>query len=377
MNCFRFQFISNRYLFSSFYCSVRPNSNVSKSKTMQKLLNKANRKKDTKWYTPPFAQAVTLENGNSGKAVKPKRRYSDGMLRRAKYVSTVMHEAVSQIVGTGELGVSVTVEKVEVLPDMSHMNIYWQGSGNRDKDRETQLALDAKIKVLRHTLIHSHTLGNVPRPVFVKDLTASRQMEVEEILNSLNMSETAEKNLSADKDTDLVCTFEIDSTNSEFKTIDSSKSELKTINLNEESDNNICLKHEDTSDNHENENAASFRQDLYGLHHDVLTKKILDAKKIARQRPEVKSESEVQGTTLSQFDIKGKTKLFKPRVEKPRSKREMLYEMEKQIYMEKENETFKQMTVADKEDDLDLDNFIGKKYYSSIPNVEEEDFKPK
>lgn len=287
------------------------------------------RQKYANWNDPMYEKPSLVIHGSSGKPVKSKQKFSNGMQRRANYVSEVLFDDIVQIVNSGELGATATVTQVKVIPNMAHMNIYWECTGDQEKDDQTQMALAEKASQLRHKLIVAQTLGSVPMPVFVKDFTVSRQRTVEEILHQISLEVSAEAaGMESASDTSANDTHnaetgsdthnapDIDSATHNASDIDSDldvPSEQKLTDIDGNLDGNIVRNDKD-----------SFKQDVYGLQHDVLMKKVVSAKTSAIQRPSIVSYTKNEDN-LSQFNLRVKTKFLN---KKEISKKKVLRELE-------------------------------------------------
>ncbi|WAR12705.1 hypothetical protein MAR_026885, partial [Mya arenaria] len=212
------------------------------------------RKKTVAWSVPfnPEAQGTTVKSG-----AKSKVRYSDGVIRRTNWVGNVLEDTILQIFANGEMDFQVC--------------------------------------------------GRVPLVVFMRDISAARQKQIEELLHNLDtgppdteteLDVTEQDKLEQQEDwkrkqawkstghsTDLVVKpGETDVERIEFEDklfdnheVDSnicegvSYSFDKELSAEEKGVEEIDLERVRTSD-------FKFRQDLYGLQHDSLMKKVLDSK---------------------------------------------------------------------------------------------------
>ncbi|XP_053402661.1 uncharacterized protein LOC123549358 [Mercenaria mercenaria] len=253
---------------------------------------------------------------------------------------------------------------------MSHMNIYWEASGIPEKDKQTQIALDQKAKFLRHILIEAQTLGNVPRPVFVKDFSVARQKQVDEILHQISLENQNEPDVSEDTDREMNEDLSSSETDSETE-LDVHLEKQNVMSSEKELDSNI---HEDQSlENVETE----FRQDLYDLQHDVLMKKVTLAKTSAIQRPSVVPDTKCMGSDYIHGNNNLKTKFFSPK--KLVSKKKLLKQIEQEEMYQLEYEINKfdemydneEIDKRDEEKDFTkIDSYI-ERYHKVSPTEED------
>lgn len=107
-----------------------------------------------------------------------------------------------------------------------------------------------------------------------------------------------------------------------------------------------------TSDN-------SFRQDLYGLPHDVIMQKITNSKSTASQRPTVTPQCLEDSSVLHRIDLKDTRKFFK--MKKAQSRRKILQQFEREMLIDTENHMTtnnfsRQMVDDSRYDDDDVDH---------------------
>ncbi|KAL4233964.1 hypothetical protein ACF0H5_005619 [Mactra antiquata] len=325
------------------------------SKTMQKLLRKTQRQQKKSVDTPIYGQNVETMYSFRG-PMRSKRQFSEGMKRRAMYLSEIFYEAVSQIISNGDLDVLVTVSKVEVIPDMSHMNIYWRATGNRDKDLQTQKELDAKAKTLRHILMQNKVCGNVPRPWFIADSQTARVEKVFDILRTIEV-ETHNEEINSDKSDaeDIVYDSDLDvPRRKDFRRINS---EL------EQSENDDIDDIIDLNNPH--------RQNMYGLPHDSLMKKIINIKSTATKRPLVTPQMDSSVPFYPSINLKQAKKYFK--VKKERNRRQMIEDWNNDVNdsvvdeLEERLQEEREITL-DNDDDSIIDRYV-----KSLEQYEEDD----
>ncbi|XP_052818279.1 uncharacterized protein LOC128244304 [Mya arenaria] len=286
------------------------------------------RKKTVAWSVPfnPETQGTTVKSG-----AKSKVRYSDGVLRRTNWVGNVLEDTILQIFANGEMDVFVNIVKVEVVPSYSALKVWWEASGVQEKDKQTQQLLETQAGKLRHLLLQSQVCGRVPPVVFMRDISVARQKQIEELLHNLDtgppdteleQEETEKDKLehqgdwkrkraqkSAGHSSDLVVQpgeTDVERIEFEDKLFDS-----------HEVDSNIC---EDVSYSFDQELSVEekgvdgndskrvrtsdfkFRQDLYGLQHDSLMKKVLDSK-LARRPLAAVEEKETFKRAYKPFKV--------------------------------------------------------------------------
>lgn len=151
--------------------------------------------------------------------------------------------------------------------------------------------------IFRHFLIGVQTVGNVPQPVFVKDLSLARQRQVDEILFKLSLENSAETD-----NEELDTSSNASGTSSEVA-LEMSLQDPKLKYDGKEEQVDL-----DPNEIMDGDEGGSFRQDVYGLQHDVLMAKVLTAKEAAIQRPSIVSNTESQSENFRRFDLKLKTK---------------------------------------------------------------------
>lgn len=224
---------------------------------------------------------VTDKFGQKAAPVKTGCKYSEGMMRRANHISDILYEYITQMIGTGALDIYVGVSRVRVLPDMSHVNIYWEASGNLQRDNEIQVQLEQKSATLRYLLASAHAFSNIPKVMFVKDFTACRQKQLDKIFKILDVGSGDEPKKNPN-DPQLT---QNSNKQSNLDTLTNIKTETEV----DSSGGEIC-------------NAATFRQDLYGLQHNALMKKVVDSKVTSLQRPVIESS----GIATNEFSFADK-----------------------------------------------------------------------
>lgn len=164
-------------------------------------------------------------------------------------------------------------------------------------------------------MIGVQTVGNVPRPVFVKDLSLARQRQVDEALLKLSLENSAETDSEG-----LGMSLDSSETSSEVALEMSLQDHKVNYDGKEEQ---LDLDPKEIVDGVE---GVSFRQDMYGLQHDVLMAKVLTAKESAIQRPSIVSNTESQLDNFRHFNLKLKTKSLHPN--KQISKRKLQRQIE-------------------------------------------------
>ncbi|XP_052818633.1 uncharacterized protein LOC128244650 [Mya arenaria] len=277
------------------------NKSIEVSPMMKKIMNKGNRKKTVAWSVPfnPEAQGTTVKTGT-----KSKIRYSDGVIRRTNWVGNVLEDTILQIFANGEMDVFVNIIKVEVVPSYSALKVWWEASGVHEKDKQTQQLLETQAGKLRHLLLQSQVCGRVPPVVFMRDISIARQKQIEELLNNRDTGppdtelELEEDKLELQVDWKRKQAWKSTGHSSDL-VLKPGETDVERIEFEDKSldshevDSNIC---EDVSYSFDQELSVEekgvegndskrvrtsdfkFRQDLYGLQHDSLMKKVLDSK---------------------------------------------------------------------------------------------------
>ncbi|WAR12598.1 RBFA-like protein [Mya arenaria] len=252
------------------------------------------RKKTVAWSVPfnPEAQGTTVKTG-----AKSKIRYSDGVIRRTNWVGNVLEDTILQIFANGEMD-------VEVVPSYSALKVWWEASGVHEKDKQTQQLLETQAGKLRHLLHQSQVCGRVPPVVFMRDISIARQKQIEELLHNLDTGppdtelELEEDKLELQVDWKRKQAWKYTGHSSDL-VLKPGETDVERIEFEDKSldshevDSNIC---EDVSYSFDQELSVEekgvegndskrvrtsdfkFRQDLYGLQHDILMKKVLDSK---------------------------------------------------------------------------------------------------
>ncbi|WAR12700.1 RBFA-like protein [Mya arenaria] len=227
------------------------------------------------------AQGTTVKTG-----AKSKIRYSDGVIRRTNWVGNVLEDTILQIFANGE------------------MDVWWEASGVQEKDKQTQQLLETQAGKLRHLLLQSQVCGRVPPVVFMRDISIARKKQIEELLHNLDTGppdtelELEEDKLELQVDWKRKQAWKSNGHSSDL-VVKPGETDVERIEFEDKSldshevDSNIC---EDVSYSFDQELSVEekgvegndskrvrtsdfkFRQDLYGLQHDSLMKKVLDSK---------------------------------------------------------------------------------------------------
>ncbi|WAR12664.1 hypothetical protein MAR_026844 [Mya arenaria] len=244
-----------------------------------------NKKKTVAWSVPfnPEAQGTTVKSG-----AKSKVRYSDGVLRLTNWVGNVLEDTIMQIFANREMDVFVNIVKVEVVPSYSALKVWWEASGVHEKDKQTKQLLETQAgNLCDHYSKHTTELN---------------------ILSETDVERVEFKDKWFDS-------HEVDSNICEGL----SYSFDKELSVEEKGVEGNDSKRVRTSD-------FKFRQDLYGLHHDSLMKKVLDSK-LARRPLAAVEEKETFNMDRLVFK-QDKKRAYKPfKVSKRRLER-----LERQTY---------------------------------------------
>ncbi|XP_052249940.1 uncharacterized protein LOC127857540 isoform X1 [Dreissena polymorpha] len=330
------------------FCTATQHLNINDSKIMTKIMTKGNKKKG-KWFAPTQIKDTGLTVGNEA-VKKTRNRNSEETFTRQVWMNSVLLEAILGILNSGEFDIHFHVVKVEMVHDFSALKVFWKASGNTEQDSALQVTLDQKAGRLRHLLIESRVCGRVPPVCFIKDLSLARLKQVEDLFKNLdtgpshrepdlsnvqgpaglgdhdNMSSLLNArgklgNLDIDflisqsaavrplhggntDESNRVC--DMQSFDSQNIVMDSEKASIsvglsgsgKVFKVSEKSNINVNAKH--SIDKFEIEDlSVPIRQDMYGLQHDVLMQKVLDAKSSVRRQPYMEAkESGDEGDLL-------------------------------------------------------------------------------
>ncbi|KAK3596647.1 hypothetical protein CHS0354_006196 [Potamilus streckersoni] len=302
---------------------------ASKLSTLEKMIYRGAKEKKKIWYNVPAPNVAGI--------IPKERKISTGSIRRAVHVSHVLYNYITEIINSGELDPKlvdgkIMISQVKVVPDFSSVNVYWLVSGS-EEDQEIEQLLKQRAGKLRHLLTTYHTLGIVPPVTFVCDRSLINIREVERLLkiadygSDENLEEieeippkvTSERKIAQlhllgqefsenwadfntlDTRTEVTylggrCTLKTDSSKLKINDLIESNQVAEKVNPQNEnipSDSvgrkTVSLEHStnsyDVKSNSSAEVKINFRQDLYGLHHDLIMNKIVAAKqKSARQK---------------------------------------------------------------------------------------------
>ncbi|XP_037778617.1 uncharacterized protein LOC119575192 [Penaeus monodon] len=117
----------------------------------------------------------------------------EGNTHRLQILNKVFLEKISDIMATGEVssqlsGHGVEITKVQVLPNVLGINVYWI-SKEPHLDDIVSKVLQENAPRLRHELSQLRVLGHVPRITFVRDEKFYKVAEVEKRLSLADFGE--------------------------------------------------------------------------------------------------------------------------------------------------------------------------------------------
>lgn len=266
-----------------------------------------------------------------------------GNPHRARQLSVVFHEYITGLISNGEvcpelLDHGFEIVKVQMPPDLSAVNVYWLASGSQ-KDDEVAALLPKCASALRSTLTGLRLTGHVPPIQFCKDLTYARVQKVEELLKIADMGPDFEPSDEIDM-TEIanpVKTVNQESINQKmqllakrFNQYSESESQQKSFgpasdlfhisaSTCSELDDPISPKELSTTNSQSQSglpvgefSQLNLRSDLYGIPHDELKQKILQAKRKMQDRSCTVNSEETDGLKEEVTETRevSKTKAF-------------------------------------------------------------------
>ncbi|XP_077298449.1 uncharacterized protein LOC143919790 isoform X2 [Arctopsyche grandis] len=174
-----------------FHTSCIPDYNVNRlARNMNKLIRGSNTIKK-KWYDnnmgyrEPFPTIKNIANpsGQHGKMAN----------RRTTVLSKLFMRHITDQMSTGYIasklyGRNIEISRLRVTNDFQTVNIYWLAKGSPD-DKETHQVLNEISGLLRHELSQLNLMGRIPKLIFVKDRTHSKNVEVEFVLAQADFGE--------------------------------------------------------------------------------------------------------------------------------------------------------------------------------------------
>ncbi|XP_064641432.1 putative ribosome-binding factor A, mitochondrial isoform X2 [Lineus longissimus] len=157
---------------------------------------------------------MSLQTGTSFNS--PLSKPNHGNTRRAQQLSFLLHRYITEMLYGGEidqeiLNTGVQISKVQLLPDMTSLNITWTTTGT-EQDAKTQQILENNAGKIRSALSSMYIMNRIPRITFVKDKFTARVGEVERLLKiadtgpeteQLHVDDHEETDLGSDSETDL------------------------------------------------------------------------------------------------------------------------------------------------------------------------------
>lgn len=194
------------FVISRTFCRSAYSNFPAKDRYLAKFLKK---KKKRSWHDSPM---MTVETGTSFNTPLSKPNHVN--TRRAQQLSYILHRYITEMLYGGEidqeiLNTGVQISKVQLLPDMTGLNITWTASGT-EEDEKTQQILENSAGKIRNALSSMYIMNRVPKITFVKDKFTARVGEVEQLLKVADMGPEPEQLddheetiLGSDSETDL------------------------------------------------------------------------------------------------------------------------------------------------------------------------------
>ncbi|KAL5020914.1 hypothetical protein ScPMuIL_000069 [Solemya velum] len=261
---------------------------------MKKLLDRGSRKKQ--WYNTP---ALSESQSSSG----IKNTISEGQRRRAKQVGRVMYDYITEHVTSGELDpklctLALEISKVKIAPDFSAVNVYWVAEGT-ERDVDIQSILNENSGRLRHLLSTYRVIGRIPPIHFVKDMTESKYKEIVELLKEVDLGpdfQPTDDKMEPSLDTDVQNLAEEniqkDFVNVGIKNTDANNAMDVVEDEKKETRHERGREMPKTLPTRENDTCDTFRQNIFGLDHAALIKKIT----VSKQKSKSRSTKEAEDT---------------------------------------------------------------------------------
>ncbi|XP_013785476.1 putative ribosome-binding factor A, mitochondrial [Limulus polyphemus] len=161
---------------SSYFCAS--NQVNRRGKLLQRFINSAgNTKKKKRWYDSN--EQKSRGDGSLTWNTKPANN------QRMNVFNAILMEAITDIMSTGEInnklhGHGIEVLGVKVSPDLGNIIVYWTSSTPNLATAEE--LLNSNAGKIRGELASLSILTSIPRITFVKDLTSTKILEVQNLL---------------------------------------------------------------------------------------------------------------------------------------------------------------------------------------------------
>ncbi|XP_052061775.1 uncharacterized protein LOC127701842 [Mytilus californianus] len=269
---------------------------------LAKMLKKSQKrnKNSSGWNVSPKQIILDLETTRT----RPGSKYrapSDRVQRRAHDISIVLYNYIREIINSGELSQQIAdsmieITQVKMLPDFSAIHVLWLPFGT-EVDEELDTLLQSKENKLRAILTSYRPIANIPPIVFLKDEARTEEIKMNKMFEEADfglhselpepeITDTESKNLiqsnnhRTDKLQEIRERFDVgDTPVVHMESNNTQKIEAEIAKFQNEAKSNYRT---DLDYNIFNQ----YRDDLYGLNHALLMKKIEVSKhKLKHRQP--------------------------------------------------------------------------------------------
>lgn len=312
------------YPFMSF-CKIAYLRNFTKSCTcnqqnipiegkLAKMLKRADKikiKKKKKAAQPDKPTSIGLSDLSSSTSTK--HSYSDGAKRRAHQVSFVLYDYIIQIINSGELSpkiadLSVEITEVKILPDLSCIHVYWAPRGT-EQDDEIRELLKQNQGRLRTLLTSYRLISKIPPILFKSDNIMSEMYKVSRLLDEADYGEeTVEQQLPEkiqdydDNHSELQNVTEIFEGGVTKVVYTEGRGDVEKEDLQLEKVEDIINIKPSECDHRISTIKEEFREDVYGLNHSLLMKKIESSKHKLKHRTDDSDYIKLQSEDMAEWD---------------------------------------------------------------------------
>ncbi|XP_063441258.1 uncharacterized protein LOC134721904 [Mytilus trossulus] len=269
---------------------------------LAKMLKKSQKrsKNSTGWNASPKQIILDLETTRT----RPGSKYrapSDKVQRRAHDVSIVLYNYVREIINSGELDQKIAdsmveITQVKMLPDFSAIHVLWLPFGN-EEDIELDTLLQRKESKLRSILTSYRPIANIPPVVFLKDDARTQEIKMNKMFDEADFglhSELPEPEITDTESKNYIeshdhRTDELQEIRERFDVGDTPVVHMESNNT-QEIKAEMAKCQNETQSNYRTEFVDGihnqYRDDLYGLNHALLMKKIEVSKhKLKNRQP--------------------------------------------------------------------------------------------
>lgn len=184
------------------------------SKIMTKLMHGRDKGK-RHWYESRIPGGAHV-GAASAKAISNPEGQPRHVLKRVTVLNKLFMRNIADIMATGELsqeivGKGLEISRVKISPDFHQAYVYWMAKGT-DEDEELEKLLARISGKLRHELSQLRLMGEVPKITFLKDLNYSKFSDVDRLLSKadfgedyvpLHMGQKLKENIVLDKDEEI------------------------------------------------------------------------------------------------------------------------------------------------------------------------------